>query len=141
MAITIPVFTGVRKRALAEEAAAGGAPDAGGSVTSGASSDVGGSFPWLIVFAVLGVALVLGWLFVMAQVNKAKDAASVGDTESTVGSAVDADPSDAANSEGSDGSAGGLVTVNGMTLTRAQADAVFGAADNEPQRKGKRAFR
>lgn len=155
MAIAIPVFTAQRKKALAEQGVSGGLPTPDPTVVT-SSSEAGGSFPWVIVLAVLGLFAVGGWLFVMAQINKAKDASDAvesddadltemldgadastavsfdkspvsapGQPETTPSEAA---PSDTVQSDAGtvDGSYGDLVTVNGVTMTRAQADYAFG---------------
>jgi prepilin-type N-terminal cleavage/methylation domain-containing protein len=142
-AIAIPIFTNQRRKGLAAKAAeSGGAPaDPLGTVTS-ASESSGGSFPWAIVVAVLGFIAVGVWLYVMAQVNKAKEQAALSaesvDSTGSAGSenesveplslSKDNDVSAAGTSdeEASDGAAGDLVTLNGATMTRAQADYVLG---------------
>ena len=76
-AIAVPIFANARKRSLAENGGGGADP----VTTTVTSTDTGGSFPWNIVIAVLGLLVVGTWLFVMAQVNKAKEAQAAGGTE------------------------------------------------------------
>lgn len=163
MAIAIPVFTAQRKKALAEQGVSGGLPTPDPTVVT-SPSEAGGSFPWVIVLAVLGLFAVGGWLFVMAQINKAKDAEDASDASDASDADLtevldDADastsvsfdkspvsapgqpettpsettpsesgPSDTAQSNAGtvEGSYGDLMTVNGVTMTRAQADYAFG---------------
>lgn len=153
MAIAIPVFTAQRKKALAEQGVSGGLPTPDPTVVT-SPSEAGGSFPWVIVLAVLGLFAVGGWLFVMAQINKAKDAEDASDAsdasdadltevlddaDASTSVSFDKSPvstpgqpetaqSDSASSDAgtADGSYGDLVTVNGVTMTRAQADYAFG---------------
>lgn len=160
MATAIPVFTAQRKKALAEQGVSGGLPTPDPTVVT-SPSEAGGSFPWVIVLAVLGLFAVGGWLFVMAQINKAKDASDAvesddadltemlddadastsvsfdkspvsapGQPETTPSETTPSEsgPSDTAQSNAGtvEGSYGDLMTVNGVTMTRAQADYAFG---------------
>lgn len=74
VAIAVPVFSNAKK-ASAEKGA-----DASTVTSTATSTDVGGSFPWGIVLAVFGLLAVGAWLFVMAQVNKAKEEQAAAET-------------------------------------------------------------
>lgn len=108
-----------------------------------AVGDAGFSFPWGTVIAVVGLALVVTWLFLMAQINKARAEASAaawlnGDEDAT-------DVADTAHLgvpapvERTDDNPFALVTTaDGTPLTPAQASALSDREASTPTRSRKR---